>query len=111
MDSNVAAGYTINHEKFFRLRLKNYIVGIYGITFKKNSHYLYQSMSDCAGFFLRKNEWLKILDSLSSDEEFYSDLKNYIEDMYENRVNKLLHKAKEKDNRKLTMKNADTGVG
>ena len=54
MDDNYDVGFTINHVQMFPLIVTNVMIGAYGITFGKNSHYIYKANHNSEGFFVRR---------------------------------------------------------
>ena len=55
-------GYEINRFSKFVLRFKNYkIIEAYGATFNKRSQFIYMTITDCKGYFIRKSGWQKII--------------------------------------------------
>ena len=54
MDDNYDVGFTINHVPIFPLIVTNVMIGAYGITFGKNSHYIYKANHNSEGFFVRR---------------------------------------------------------
>ena len=57
----VKIGFEINNKQQFPLKFKNIIVGDYGCTFNQRTEFIYQTMSVCEGFFIRKRNWKQIL--------------------------------------------------
>lgn len=68
-------------------------------------------MADGKGFFIRNNTWCDILASFCKNDEFIKDFKHHIRWSYENKINKILHKQKEKDVKKFSIKNPRKCVG
>ena len=56
-------GYEINRMKKYCLRyIDCCIIGGYGVTFNQRASCLYQAKTNCSGFFVRKPNWVSILD-------------------------------------------------
>lgn len=110
MNGQFWMGYSINNNPIFRLKRYNSIIGIFGITFNQKSHYICQVAQSSDGFFMRACHWHSCLEEAESDPEFYSDLRSFIKSQYQNKVNKLLHKMKEQDTKKL-LRGANTANG
>ena len=56
-------GYSINNQNYFKLRFQNNnVIGAYGVTFHKRALFIYITRSECQGYFIRKNNWLKIIE-------------------------------------------------
>lgn len=71
-------GYEINRFTRYVLRFKNSaaranVIGAYGATFNKRSLFKYRTVSECKGFFIRKLNWLRIIDD---NTEIAGDLRN-----------------------------------
>ena len=68
------------------------MIGAYGITYKKNSHYIYKIANNSEGFFLRRSYWLQILETISVDEtdNFSASFKKFVRKQYENKIDKRL---------------------
>ena len=51
-------GYEINGESKFILRYRNSnVIGAYAITFDKKSQFIHKTVTECHGFFIRRNKW------------------------------------------------------
>ena len=60
-------GYEINRFTRYILKYKNslaraVVIGGYGATFNKRSHFKYRTVTECRGFYIRKLNWLTILE-------------------------------------------------
>jgi len=57
-------GYSINNKYEFlpEMQTKN-VIGAYGVTFSKRSLFIYKTYDQCEGYFIRKKEWLEIIDN------------------------------------------------
>ena len=66
-------GFEINKFKEYVIRYKDCnLIGAYGCTFNKRSHFVYKTFTDCEGFFIRRENWK---DLLNEHDEFSSNLK------------------------------------
>jgi predicted DNA-binding protein (MmcQ/YjbR family) len=92
-------GYSINKKSYFRVKFKNIPIGCYGITFNKKSHYTYKSLKHCEGFFIRKKNWLDILEDEFISVQFLKSMKHHIKDSY-NKINSQLCQRKARDIKK-----------
>ena len=78
-------GYEINRFARYILRYKNNIakanvIGDYGATFNKRSLFIYRTITECKGFFIRKLKWQEILED---NEIISSQLKKKVKIDYE----------------------------
>ena len=87
------------------------MIGAYGITYNKNSHYIYKVTNNCEGFFVRRSKWLEIMDEISVDtsDNFATCFKRHLKDKYENTINKVLHRCKVKETTKMNNR-FNTGI-
>ena len=92
-------GYSINKKSFFRVKFKNIPIGCYGITFKKKSHYTYKTIKHCEGFFIRKKNWLDILEDEFISVQFLKSMKDHNKEPY-TKTNSQLCQRKAKDIKK-----------
>jgi myosin-crossreactive antigen len=60
-DSEFMVGYSINKLPYFNITQKNVDIGSYGVTFNVRSHFIYKTSEVCSGYFIRKTNWLKII--------------------------------------------------
>ena len=104
MNDFYEVGFSINHQMLFKLQLQHFMIGAYGITFNKNSHYIYKVTNNCEGFFVRRSKWLELMDTISADKSdgFSTCFKRYLKDQYENKINKVLHRCKVKETTKIS---------
>jgi hypothetical protein len=57
-------GFEINRTKEYVLRYKDCnLIGAYGVTFHKRSHFVYKTYTVCEGFFIRRQNWLELIDN------------------------------------------------
>jgi hypothetical protein len=64
-NGSVAIGFEINKVKQFCLRpnlMNCVVVGGYGVTFNQRSTFIYLAAYKCKGYFIRKANWMKILE-------------------------------------------------
>lgn len=55
-------GYDFNGEKKFPIRYKNTnVIGAYGLTFNKRSQFIYRTVTNCSGWFIRRRPWREIM--------------------------------------------------
>jgi hypothetical protein len=54
MNDHYEVGFSINHVQILKLKLMNIMIGAYGVTFNKNSHYIYRVTNKSEGFFVRR---------------------------------------------------------
>lgn len=63
----VYAGYQLNKHKFNCLRFQdNCIIGSFGVTFGIRSTIIYTAMTKIEGYFIRRKEWLRIIDDVTN---------------------------------------------
>ena len=60
-DSYFLVGYSINKKPIFKIAQKNVDIGSYGATFNKRSHFIFKTINQCNGYFIRKLNWLKVI--------------------------------------------------
>lgn len=59
----VVIGYEINKEKRYCIQYTDKVViGAYGITFNQRAAFIYTSLTPIEGYFIRKTNWMAILD-------------------------------------------------
>ena len=54
-------GFYINKGVQYKLKLKQFSIGDYFITFKMKSQYAYKAACQCSGYFIRRKNWYAIL--------------------------------------------------
>ena len=55
-------GYELNGIQKYVLKFKNTIpIGAYPITFDQRSLFIYKTVTNCEGYFIRKNNWKEIM--------------------------------------------------
>ena len=64
-------GYELNGKSFFVIRFTNSSVGVnnagaligaHGCCFNKNSRFIYKTKTFCEGFFIRKRNWIQVIE-------------------------------------------------
>ena len=51
----VDIGYTIGKKKIYKLRIKEpYAIGMYNVTFNRNTSYICKAATRCEGYFIRR---------------------------------------------------------
>ena len=77
------------------------VIGAYGVTFNKRALFIYKTYTECEGFFIRKKEWLKII-NCEDHKEIVLLLKKQLISNYENAVKSKLFKHKMENLKKVT---------
>lgn len=95
-------GYEINRFTRYVLRFKNSaaranVIGAYGATFNKRSLFKYRTVSECKGFFIRKLNWLSIIED---NVEIAHDLRHQVSIDFETNLRDKVMKEKNRDLRK-----------
>lgn len=68
MQGRVGLGFEINKQlSFCRYFENNCIIGAYGITFNQRSAYIYNGLTACTGYFIRKLKWHELLRNNNND--------------------------------------------
>jgi hypothetical protein len=82
MSGSYQVGYSINnkYEYLPEKQFKN-VIGAYGVTFSKRSLFIYKTFTMCEGYFIRKKEWLEIMDN-DDNSEIVKRLKVQLKDNY-----------------------------
>jgi hypothetical protein len=56
-------GFEINGVKKFMLEYRHYnIIGAYHVTFNQSCQFIFRTVTDCKGCFIRKQEWKELFD-------------------------------------------------
>ena len=59
---DVKVGFKINEMERYAIRYRDKcIIAAFGVTFNNRSQYIYKAVSNCHGFFIRKENWKKLL--------------------------------------------------
>ena len=67
MKGRCAIGYEINNQKRYCIKYTdNFVIGAYDLTFNKRSMFIYRSMSYIEGYFIRKQDWMELINDYSS---------------------------------------------
>lgn len=89
-NSEFMVGYSINKVPIYKVTQMNVDIGSYSVTFNVRSHFIFKTINQSKGYFIRKGNWIKIMD----DEQFkqlVKLIKGVIKRNYEkNLVEKLL---------------------
>jgi len=65
---DVAIGFDINKQEILPIRYKDKcVVGGFGVTFKMRSQFLYKAATLCQGFFIRREKWHILLNSMDKN--------------------------------------------
>ena len=62
------------------------VVGMFGVTFHKRSQYIYRTVTNTEGFFIRRKNWKKIIDPKRNDHKVIHELKELIVRNYEVKI-------------------------
>ena len=88
-------GYSINKKQVFIQKHKRNVIGAYAVTFGKRALFIYKTLTQITGYFIRRTNWMQII---NNDE--FSDLikqfKDNIRKGYENKVKMPIFEAKKK---------------
>lgn len=88
-------GYEVNKIEKFKMRLgPNTVIGAFNICFNKRQIFIHRTHSECAGFYIRKKHWKKIMDNYP---EFFSIMKRKVLYEYITKIRKPIMAHKEKD--------------
>jgi hypothetical protein len=88
-------GYEINRVTKYAIKFRNHkVLEAYGATFNKRSAFIYKAHTVCEGFFIRKSNWIIIL---QNHIELGYDLKKRIIDDYEFNIRNKINVAKKID--------------
>jgi hypothetical protein len=73
---SIVIGYEINKQKKYCIKFKNNcVVGAFECTFNRRSSFIYTCLTECKGFFIRKNQWHSLIED---HEEVTNKLKSNI---------------------------------
>mgnify|MGYP006090323903 CR=1 FL=1 len=87
-------GFEINKFKEYVIRFRDCnLIGAYGVTFDKRSHFVYKTYTACEGFFIRKQCWK---DLLNEHDEFSCQFKDKIKTSYEYTMNKIMEEKQKR---------------
>ena len=88
-------GYEVNKIEKFKMRLgQNTVIGAFNICFNKRQIFIHRTHGECAGFYIRKKHWKKIMDNYP---EFFSIMKRKVLYEYITKIRKPIMAHKEKD--------------
>lgn len=103
MKGTYEIGYSINLEKKFMLRYKNYsVIGIYNVTFFKRSPYIYRSATPCSGYFIRRHKWRDIMEN--NDGPLCTEFKDQIAKEFEVKIKKKMDLKKSSELMRLSLR-------
>jgi hypothetical protein len=102
-------GYEFNGTRKFPLVYKNVAcIGNYSITFNKKSSYIYATVTDCKGYFIRRRNWFPLFDNhLEVGHEF----KRHIVQEYEKKIKRKVNMCRIIDLNKVKRRGNITGTG
>ena len=79
--------------KHFDMDVKANPIGAYGVSFFKRATIIYKTISNCVGHFIRKKNWIKMLNDLEYNLR-HEMLKTFLKDYMENTKKKIIiHKT------------------
>ena len=62
-------GYSINNKhEFLPEKYTTNVIGAYGLTFNKRALFIYKTVKQCEGYFIRKKKWLEIIEDEDNRE-------------------------------------------
>ena len=93
--------------KFTNTATKGQIIGAYGCTFDKRSSFLYKTLNDCEGFFIRKGNWKE---ALEESPELSKSLSINIKQNYEESIQKPIMARKREAMEKWKTRNDYEGI-
>jgi hypothetical protein len=101
-------GYEINKFTKYVIKFRNYkVLEAYGATFNKRSQFIYRTVTECKGYFIRKSNWLS---TLTDNPNLAEELKKKIIIDYEYTVKSKINKSKEKDIQRWEGRNDYEGI-
>lgn len=96
-------GFELNGNIFYKIQYKNSNpIGAFGVTFNKRSQFIYRTCGVCRGFFIRKTNWMKIM---QSHEQVTDEFKGQIVKEFELKVKRKLNVAKRIEIKKMRLRN------
>ena len=88
-------GYHFNGEDYFKIFYRNSnVIGAYNVSYNVKSEYIYRTVSQCNGFFVRKKAWHNIL---KNHDQMAHIFKAKIARDYEIKVSRVLRLHKQLD--------------
>lgn len=105
-------GYEINRFVKYVMRFKNTssrsnVIGAHGATFNKRSLFIYRTVTECKGFFIRKQNWIHIIDE---NPQLADNLRNQVNHDFETRLRVKVMRLKDKDLKKWSERADYEGV-
>jgi hypothetical protein len=89
--------------------MKHSDIGAYGVTFNKKSNFIYKTPHDSEGFFIRKKNWINLINNDDS-QEINELIKTYLATKNELICEKYLKNLKEQDLKIVEVRNGPVGV-
>ena len=94
-------GYSLNRNEEYKLFYNGVnVIGAYAVTFNKRALFIYKTVSQCSGYFIRKSNWKNIF-SDSDYSAITEKLKMKLKKQYIKFVKFPLMEAKKKDAKKI----------
>mmetsp|Transcript_24293 Transcript_24293/g.37503 ORF Transcript_24293/g.37503 Transcript_24293/m.37503 type:complete len:165 (+) Transcript_24293:1639-2133(+) len=104
MKGSFDIGYSINMQAKFKLRFKmQNVIGAYGVTFYKRALFIYRTSSFCEGYFIRKANWLAIMNN-TDNEDLCVEIRDHLRADYEENIKVKMLKFKHEDILKLAVR-------
>ena len=83
-------GFTANLEEFYPMRYQHYsVIGAYGATYFRRSAYIYHTVTQCEGYFIRRKYWKIILDR--NDHVVINQFKVVIENEFVQKISRKMN--------------------
>jgi len=99
-------GYTLNMQEKYKLRFRHQnVIGAYGATFNKRALFIYRTATDCNGYFIRKSNWLNIINN-TDNIDLCLMIKQHLKNDYEGKIKAIMLNFKHREILKL-VKRAD----
>ena len=93
MTGSYKIGFSINKKEEFVLYYKKNVIGAYPVTFNKRCLFIYKTVKPMTGFFIRKIQWLNVINN-KDYSEIADKFKEGLIKNYESRVKNRVLKAK-----------------
>ena len=86
-------GYSVNRKEEYKLSYEGVnIIGAYAVTFDKRALFIYKTVTQCTGYFIRKINWKNIF--AADHEEITEKLKKNLKKEYVQNIKKPLMQHK-----------------
>ena len=82
-DGWLRIGYEINKKRKYVLETKREVCGTYEVFFDKRCHLMCKAVSECTGFFIRKEQWILMEDIFPAG---YQQMKNMAFEYYDKQI-------------------------